>query len=56
MSNIRKHSSFRLDPKVKSDFRDECEFNCVDMTETIESFMKAYIRINKEKRNERQNS
>jgi len=46
-----KHTTFRLDPEIKAAFKKETEYNCVDMTETVEKLMIGYVKASKKRRN-----
>jgi len=47
-----KHTTFRFNETIKTEFKNECFLNGIDMTEAIESLMVSYIRISKKRRDE----
>ena len=45
-----KHTTFRFNETIKSEFKNECFLNGIDMTEALESLMTSYIRVSQKQR------
>lgn len=50
----KKQSTFTIDTDVKKEFKVETTINGVDMSETLENFMKHYCEVSKKLRKERE--
>ena len=50
MAKERPNLSMRIDPEVKESFKQETYLQSVDMTETIEGFMRKYVEVSRQNR------
>jgi hypothetical protein len=50
MTKLAKHTTFRFDPTIKSQFQEETEANGTTMVEVLQKMMENYIKLSKKRR------